>query len=773
MLSSRGVPDDERKGRRLGDETKGRIADLASGWTMDGDAPPVPEPPIQRDASGPTRRPPDAPRRKAKTLPPPPPGSAARKALEDKIAELRELHGEPDAAPAPPTVPAGKPPAAGKPPPRPGKSATGSAPVAGKPRAQRGDAAVDLAAMPEADKTKENRGAVGIKHDRNASITANAASGTIGETPPPIFDRAAIAAGPRGALAGPRTGDGPAPASAPARDDAVDEAAAPGRLGSPPGDAIPPRLPDRSPSGRTSPAGTGPLSAPRGTPRTGAILDRLSPAGSGGSGPAVAGADETAPPLPAPPAALVPPVPGAAASAAGDASRLPVPLGEFDRDQTILEQDKLRIAHAQATIKRDAAGALLGLADPAPARLPAAEVLFDEPTRRSGDAARHDSSSSSTVRFERGDPTFGDDRGDATALSGPAAATAAPTGTLRSSASLPRRRGLAGDVRYIATVVLGLRSARRELAEITARQATRQQSRRHHLITLGRAAVTADGFEHPALGAAREQLATIEDERSQHASHVVAADAELARVRRDREAKAKQYAADVAALDTELASLARKLEPLEKEVVGIRKRGVDLHDALRRIDAKIAATEASRDSDKGGKLDRAEIQAELATLRAERKAIQSDEPVIAGQLDAMNPRIAALEAARAEARRRRTEIDTAEHDDQRRVEELLAAIGAKRKVVDRAAADAEARRDKILFKLGERLYVDRPGDLTAELAPIDEIDLELGSADRRIMELREIVTSVDRWKLARGIALIAVVIAAAGALAAWLAYLRT
>jgi chromosome segregation ATPase len=256
---------------------------------------------------------------------------------------------------------------------------------------------------------------------------------------------------------------------------------------------------------------------------------------------------------------------------------------------------------------------------------------------------------------------------------------------------------------------------------------------------------------------------------------VVAADAELIRVRRDRDAKARKYADEIAGLDVELAALARKLEPLDKEVAGVKKRGVDLHEALRRIDAKIAATEASLSSAKGGKLDRAEIQAEIATLRADRKAIQSDEPAIAGQLDALSPRIAALEAARSEAQRRRVELDTGEHDDQRRVEELLAAIGAKRKVVDRAAADAEALRDKILFKLGERLYVDRPDDLSAALAPIDEIDLELGSADRRMMELREIIASVDRWKLARGVALLIVVLAALGALATlatWLVYLR-
>jgi hypothetical protein len=820
----RSVPDDERKGRRLGDETKGRIADLASGW--DSKAPPVPEPPLKREASGPARVASDAPRRKLKTQPPPPPGSAARKALEDKIVELREAYGEDD-APRPPAAPGPRQA------PRPPKTPTGQAPVGKRPAR----AELDLSSLPEADRTKENRGAVGIKHDRTASLTTNTASGTIGETPAPIFDRAAIAAGPRGALASERLSD----RARPSADAGRDAAPAGSRLGSPPGDAIPPRLPERSPSGKAAPAGTGPTAA-RGS---GSISDPA-PASPSARAPRATTDDSLAEALAGLTAPSDPEEPGDPAD--GDPPRLAVPVGEFDHGQIVMEQDKLRTAHAQATIKRDAASALLGIAAPAPPRMPAAEVLFDEPTGKRGDefdeptrkrgeedepreatrgggnrpaspgdrgresplwdddktreatrggGARpaspgdrgresplwdddktreavttgFESSGTSTGRFDRGDPTVGDPRPDATALHAPASA-AAPTGTLRSAASLPRRRGIAGDLLYIATVLAGLRRARRELTALSARQATRQQSRRHHLITLGRAAVTADGFDHPALGAAREQLAGIEEERSQHAGHVVAADAELGRVRRDREAKAKQYGDDIAGLDGELVALAKKLEPLDKEVTAAKKRGVDLHEALRRIDAKIAATEASLSSPKAAKLDRAEVQAEIAMLRADRKAIQSDEPVIAGQLDALSPRVAALEAARGEAQHKRAELETAEHDDQRRVEELLAAIGAKRKVVDRAAADAEALRDKILFKLGERLYVDRPADLTPEFAPVDAIDLELGSADRRVMELREILASVDRWKLARGIALLVVLLGAIGALVTWLVILR-
>jgi prefoldin subunit 5 len=821
MVSSVGVPDDERKGRRLGDETKGRIADLASGWTVDGDAPPAPELPLKREASGPTRVARDAPRRKAKTLPPPAPGSAARKALEDKIIELTdalEEQSDPPARPAPtptprptPTPfartpgplpsplsaqPAGPPPLTARPPgplasvlparpreplsssppaPAPGRLASSSspspgrtpgppssppgptprptprprtsqAPLAGKARAIRERDPLDLSTIPEADKTKENRGAVGIRHDSSGgSITTNAASGTIGgDTPPPIFDRAAIAAGQKGAIASERIHDrlphGTAGGSGPT---------------------------GTAPSTGDSLGASGPNAAARGTPKPFADKPSLRPDPSPGR------RDPSSPAPPQAPVIVDDSLQATYPEPSPDGPQLAVPVGEFDHGQTILEQDKLRVAYTQATIQRDAASALLGLAEPAltVVRPPAVEVFLEETAMHvRGDATFNDASGSSTGRFDRGDPTLGDERGDATALSPPAFGHAS-AGTLRSLAALRRKRGIAGDVRYVATVVFGVRAIKRELAVLAARQATRQQSLRHHLVTLGRTAATSAGADHPALGPAREQLSGVEDERSQHAGHVIAADAELTRVRRDREAKATQYVVDLAALETEIASLARKLEPLDKDAGVIKKRAADLRDAMRRIDGKIAATEASLLSVKADKLDRAQVQAEIATLKADRKAIQRDEPAIAGELDALNPRIAALEAARGEAQRKRAELETSEQEDQRRVEELLAAIGAKRKVVDRAAADAEALRDKILFQLGERLYVDRPADLTGQLAPIDEIDVELGIADRRVMELREIISSIDKPKVARGVVLMLALLGALVGLVGWLIYL--
>jgi hypothetical protein len=459
-----------------------------------------------------------------------------------------------------------------------------------------------------------------------------------------------------------------------------------------------------------------------------------------------------APPTPQPPIAsraIAAPV------ARPPSSKLAVPVGEFDSGVQTIEQE---------TVKHESSSSLLQIPD----KITPVEDLLEDDEEPRGDATMIDPL---TSKFERGDPTTlggPGDAPDATMIEQPSRRLSSLSGgTLRPSAALRRKRGLAGDVRYVFTALFGVRESRRELAELEHRQGLRQTSRRRHLVTLGRTAVITDSFDHPALGKAREQLQAIEDERSRHAGAVSASDAELERVRRDRDAKAKQYVTELGATDGELGELAKKLEPLEKEAAVARKRGQELRDSLARINRKIADTEALLSSVKGEKMDKAAILADLATLKADRQSVTRDEPVIAAELDALNPRIAAIEAARNELRRKRAELEKAEVEDQRRTAELLEAIGAKRKVVERAAADAETARDTALFELGERLYVDRPKTLAAQLSPIDQIDLELGEGDRRMMELKEILSNIDKAKFARGLAMIILALAVVG-LFVWL-----
>lgn len=646
------MPDDDRHRRRLGDETKGRIADLASGWSVDPvvpaavvpPTPPTPPAPPAPPTSTAASTPDPEPRKKPKTQPPPAPGSAARRA---------------------------------------------------------------------ADKEKET----------SVSLLP-AAAGTLrtsSPTTPPAVPPGAVVRAP----VTPGHQSGPVPS-----------------------------MPMPAAASRSKP-----MTAP----------------------PPIPAAARTKPPTQQMP--VLPPVPAPVTPLVIEASgpRLPraeavivdertVPIGEFDQVSTNLEPDKLRIAHSQATIKRDAASSLLGIAE-APLTVvkptPPEVLLTESAEHGRGDPTSIDPQ---TQRFERGDPTqLG--RPDITLGSTPPAGVHTAAGRLRTVAALRRQRGIFGDVRYVATAVFGARNARKEIAELEATQAQRQQERRRHLITLGRTAVISDGFDHPALGAAREQLGGVEDERARHTGQVAAADQELDRVRRDRDAHAKQYVIDLAAVDAELAELTRRYEPLIKEQASVTKRGAELRESLRRLDAKIAETLAQLVSVKGPRQDPAAIQAELATLKADRIAVQRDEPVIAAELDALNPRIAALEAKRSDSQKRRAELVETEANDKRRTEELLEAIGAKRKVMDRAASDAEALRDKILFELGERLNVDRPESLAAQLAPLDAIDVELGTVERRMMELREILSSIDKAKLARGIAVIVLTLAAVGVLAWWLIYM--
>ena len=755
------MADDERTRRRLGDETKARIADLSSGWAVDPDAAPEAtkalaprgdetEERIAELASGWSIDPEDS----AVALAPP----LGRSTPSPEAAIRPVTPTSPPATRIP--LPAITPPS--------GRTAPPTTPPAGTPPAGR-------AASPTGSPAATSPPAPEAPFVRKKQKTL----------PPPPPGSEARRQLETAILDGKDT---PLPIN-PARATKPPTAAPPTRGAKPTNPPpLPPGVRTKSPTMQPPPlpssistnAVAGTIGGETGVillgdavgQKTGVVLER-------------AGSEPAPPPKPQPYPATAPtaapyspsinPAQVRAAQRAASADlneeslRLAVPVGEFDDSSTLLEKDKLQIAHSQATIKRDAASSLLGIAEPAltQVKAPPIEMLLAEDAEHlRGDPTSVDPS---TSRFERGDPTNLGDTNTAEANAMSRVHTKA--GRLRTVAALRRQRGIFGDVRYVSTALFGVRHARQELEELEAKQQTRQLERRKHMVILGRTAVVSDGFDHPALGPAREQLSGVEDERARHRGQVVAADQELERVTRDRQSHAMQFSTDLASVNGELAELAKRLEPLLKEQVQVTKRGSELRDQLRKIDTKIQETTALLVSVRGPKQDPAAIQAELATLKADRVAVQRDEPKIASELDALNPRIAAIEAKRIESQKRHVDLLKAEEDDKRRTEELLSAIGAKRKVMDRAAGDAEVVRDKILFELGERLYVDRPDDLGPQLAPVDAIDLELGTHDRRVMELREILSSIDKAKLVRGILVILVFLAVIAGIAAWLFYM--
>jgi hypothetical protein len=472
-------------------------------------------------------------------------------------------------------------------------------------------------------------------------------------------------------------------------------------------------------------------------------------------------------------AAGLPPPPTLAASGFADQPKVVIqseakPLMQRVLDATPIPGPAMRPSNPgfdipQLTVKEDS---------PLGSRIEAAAAIVEGPRGMRGDPTviptgddrspgqRTDPSQTSTKPFERGDPT-GKQRDDETVAEVSIPVSMTGSVSLRHEASLPRQRGMLGDVRYVFTVTFGVAKARREAIAVAQSLAKQLGERKERLVGLGRAAVVSERFDHPALTTAREQLAVIEEDRSQHAGAVAAADTELDHVKRERAKRSKQIATDITTQEAELVAIAAKLEPLEREAQGARRRAGDLAVQLDKLDRAIRTTESSLTSIKTAKADRAAVQAEIATLKADRKQVQGDEPMLAAELDSLAPRIAALEAARADAHAKIAELRESELNDVRRAEELVTAIEAKRKVVERSQAEAEAARDKSLYALAERLLIDRPTQLGRAFEPIDELDLTIATQERRAMELRELLGSVDRRAMARGITVMVLIAAAA------------
>jgi predicted nucleic acid-binding Zn-ribbon protein len=358
------------------------------------------------------------------------------------------------------------------------------------------------------------------------------------------------------------------------------------------------------------------------------------------------------------------------------------------------------------------------------------------------------------ARIERDD--------DATTIEPPQTfAHATPThGAVREPPSLPRTRGLAGDLGYVFTVISGVRRAKRELLEAEDQITTLKAERASRLAELGRAAVSDDRFDQTAIRSSRDLLTDIEDRRSRHAGAAAAADAELDAIERSRQSQLNKLADAVADAEAGVQRLDGLIGPLERESAAVRKRAAQVKETLSSIDSRIAAARASLVSVKGPEKDAAGVEAELASLRADRASVSRDEPAIAAELDALLPRIANLESQRADAQARITAARTADAEARMRAEEQVTAVQARRRVENRAAADARTASERALVELGERLYVERPDDLTIKLGAVDKQDVSIATSQRRAIELRELLGSVDRAALARGIALWLAIVAA-------------
>jgi hypothetical protein len=349
-------------------------------------------------------------------------------------------------------------------------------------------------------------------------------------------------------------------------------------------------------------------------------------------------------------------------------------------------------------------------------------------------------------------------------LAGKLAAPSHVVRAMREAPTLPRAKGVLGDLRYVLTVISGVRRAKQDLIEVEDEITTLKADRASRLADLGRSAISDDRFDQTAVRSSRDVLYDIEDRRSRHAGAAAAADAELDAIERAREADVRKAADEIAAAEKDIARLDEELGPLERDAAAARKRAAQVKSTLASIDSRITAAKASLVSVKGPQKDPGAIEAELATLRADRQAVSRDEPAIAAELDGLLPRIASLQAARADAAARITAARNLEIEAKGRSTDQVAAVQARRRVESRAAADAKTASERALIELGERLYVERPDDLTIRLGAVDKQDVAIATAQRKAIELRELIGSVERGALLRGAAYWLLLLAAVTAL---------
>ena len=345
------------------------------------------------------------------------------------------------------------------------------------------------------------------------------------------------------------------------------------------------------------------------------------------------------------------------------------------------------------------------------------------------------------------------------------------TGTLRVLPTLPRRRGLVGDVLYVHTAAFGVAGSRRELATVEKKLAAEKKERDRRLVELARGALADGELESSTLAGGRDAFFDLEEKRSRRAGAIAAADEEIAALEREREEDRTRTKRELDGLKREIQGIEEKLEPLERKAQAARRKATRLRSTLAELDKRIEREEASLPGqaarDRGS-----EVEANIASMRAEREEFAREEPAIASELDDLEPAIASLGSARGDARARATRLESAEQAAVVRTAEKLTAARARKAVEERARGELEREQEDALRGLGEKLNVERPLDLLQRLKPIEEHEVAIATLERRRVELGELVAGVDRWAFARGLLWIALVLGAIAGAILWVFVLR-
>jgi len=345
------------------------------------------------------------------------------------------------------------------------------------------------------------------------------------------------------------------------------------------------------------------------------------------------------------------------------------------------------------------------------------------------------------------------------------------TGTLRVLPTLPRRRGVLGDIMYVHTAVFGVAGSRRELAAVEKKLSVEKKERERRLIDVARQAVADGELDSRTLEGGRDELLALEEKRSRRAGAIAAIDEEIATLERERDEERTRTRRSLDGLKREIQTILEKLEPLERKAQTARRKATRLRAQLAELDRRIEREEASLPGETAR--DRgAEVESNIASMRADREEVAREEPVIATELDDLEPAIASLTSAKADAQSSASKLEAEEQAAVVRTAEKLTAARARKAVEERARAELERDQEDALRALGERLNVERPHDLLLRLKPIEEHEVAIATLERRRVELGELVAGVDRWAFARGLLYIAFTLGAVAFALLWFLVLR-
>ena len=308
---------------------------------------------------------------------------------------------------------------------------------------------------------------------------------------------------------------------------------------------------------------------------------------------------------------------------------------------------------------------------------------------------------------------------------------------------------MVGDIAYLFRVIAKRRSSKVELAELAEKITSLKEARNLELLQVARHAIGDDRNDQTLVGRARVSLLEIEEKRSLHAGRVAAADEKMAALSRHRSDKLNHRVTEGESLAKEVDAINASLEPLQTRASNARKRAGELRKHLKSIDEKIRREEASLVSVEGP-ADKAAVHASIASLKAERDTVAADEPLMAAEIDDLDPKISSLISTRSGLADKIVSLDQERELDEVRVKEKELAVEASRTVETRAVDDQANKRQDALLELGEALH-NKPAEAASPRADaIEKQDLEIGTLERRRLELRELRSSVEVFPMVMG-----------------------